>query len=87
MPAEEYQEEADNNTVLQKKDGNVIKDDNTYHNQFHRKRYNYIYDPFDHKCKWITYEPEQISNGRAKDLSNDILMRVEFILAALKKGL
>ena len=86
MTAEEYKKEAESKVAeLQKKVGTVIKKDPVYYSQYNEKRYNYIYDPFEHK--WITYEPNQISNGRAKDSSNVTLVRIEMIIAAINQGL
>ena len=83
---EEYKAEATKQLEnLQKKVGTVIKDGDTYYNLYNNKKYNYLWDPFDHK--WLTYEAAQLTNGKANDSQNKALLRIQMILAALKQGL
>ena len=86
MTADIYQQVSKNSsTDLQKKVGNVIYDNGIYYNVFNGKRYNYVYDPFEHK--WLTYEQSQIIDGQVNNPANSTLVRIQMILAALMLGL
>ena len=86
MSSEDYKHEAnDNLEELQSKVGNIISDNGIYYSVFNGKRYNYVWDPFEHK--WLTFASDDIKNGRPKDKTNLTLVRVQLILAALKAGL
>ena len=83
---DEYRQEAKSNfNLLQNKDVAVVKSGDMYYTQSNGKRYNYLWDPFNHK--WLAYEPSQIVNGVAKDQNNPILVRIQMIVAALAQGL
>ena len=86
MTSEDYKQEAkDNVDELQKKVGNVIYENGIYYNTFNNKRYNYVWDPYEHK--WLTFDPSDMTNGKANDSTNKTLMRIQRILAVLRQGL
>ena len=86
ITAEDYKQEANDNVdELQEKVGNVINNNGVYYNIVNGKRYNYIWDPFEHK--WLSYDPDDMRSGKSGSKADKTISRIQMILAALKLGL
>ena len=66
---------------------NIVQknEDGSYNAYYNNTQYKCMWDPIEHK--WLTYDPNGISEGRATDTSDKILVRISKILAALRQGL
>ena len=86
ITANDYKKEANDNVdELQEKVGNVINNNGVYFNVVNGKRYNYIWDPFEHK--WLSYTADDIQSGNSGNKSDKTIARIQMILAALRQGL
>ena len=86
MTSEDYKKEAkDNVEELQRKVGTVISEHGLYYNVVGGKRYNYVWDPFEHK--WLSYDSDDLRSGKPGSKSDKTLMKIRMIAAALKLGL